>query len=45
MKKIIKIVCALGLGAATMMLAGGSDSRAQVPLSAYTDANGYIDVQ
>ena len=40
-----KLICALGFGAATLMLAGASDSRAQVPLSAYTDANGFIDVQ
>jgi HdeA/HdeB family protein len=36
---------ALGFGAALMMLAGASPSGAQTPLSAYTDANGYIDVQ
>lgn len=40
-----KFACALGLGAATVMLAGAPASRAQVPLSAYTDANGFIDVQ
>lgn len=44
MKKM-KSVCALVLGAATMMLAGVSESRAQVPLTAYTDANGFLDVQ
>jgi hypothetical protein len=31
------------LTTACLMLAGSA--RAQVPLSAYTDANGYIDVQ
>ena len=35
----------LGFAAAAMMLVTVSDSRAQVPLSAYTDANGFIDVQ
>jgi len=40
-----KIACVLGLGAATVMLARAADSRAQVPLSAYTDANGFVDVQ
>ena len=40
-----KLVCALGLGISATMLAGVPDSRAQVPLSAYTDANGYLDVQ
>jgi hypothetical protein len=40
-----KLVCALSLGASMVMLGNVSDSRAQVPLSAYTDANGFIDVQ
>jgi HdeA/HdeB family len=31
--------------ATTSLLIGGSFAQAQVPLSAYTDANGYIDVQ
>lgn len=34
----------LMLAAAALMIAG-SDARAQVDLSAYADANGYIDVQ
>jgi hypothetical protein len=34
----------LFLAAASLMLAG-SPVQAQVPLSAYTDANGFIDVQ
>jgi HdeA/HdeB family protein len=42
---IKNFVCALGLGTATLMLIGASNSRAQVPLSTYTDANGFIDVQ
>jgi hypothetical protein len=42
--KITKLACA-GFGAVAMMVAGMSSSRAQVPLSAYTDANGFIDVQ
>ena len=29
----------------TLLAIGVSESRAQVPLSAYVDANGYIDVQ
>ena len=32
------------LATASLMIAGSS-ARAQVPLSAYTDANGFIDVQ
>ena len=31
--------------AAAVLAMGVSESRAQVPLSAYVDANGYIDVQ
>ena len=42
--KISKLAC-LGFGAAAIMLGGLSSSRAQVPLSTYTDANGFIDVQ
>lgn len=30
---------------ATGLLLAGSGARAQVPLTAYADANGYIDVQ
>lgn len=40
-----KTVCALGVGALMAMLGSVSSSRAQVPLSTYTDANGFIDVQ
>ena len=41
-----KFVCALGFGAATLMLAGGSQSPAQVPLSAYAERQDFfIDVQ
>jgi len=43
--KTMKLAGALSAGAVAMMLAGMSDSQAQVPLSAYTDANGFIDVQ
>ena len=31
--------------AATGLMLAGSNAQAQVPLSAYTDANGFIDVQ
>jgi len=31
--------------AATSLMIASSSAQAQVPLSAYTDANGYIDVQ
>jgi hypothetical protein len=31
--------------AATSFMIAGSSAQAQVPLSAYTDANGFIDVQ
>jgi HdeA/HdeB family len=31
--------------ATTSLMIAGSSAQAQVPLSAYTDANGYIDVQ
>ena len=31
--------------ATTGLMVAGSNAQAQVPLSAYTDANGYIDVQ
>jgi len=31
--------------AATTLMIAGSSAQAQVPLSAYTDANGFIDVQ
>src|SRR6185312_14115641 len=40
-----KLVCALSLGVSIAVLGNVSVSRAQVPLSAYTDANGFIDVQ
>jgi hypothetical protein len=43
--KITKLACGLGIGAVAMMLVVMSSSRAQVPLSAYADANGFIDVQ
>jgi hypothetical protein len=43
--EIKKRVLALVAGVATIMLAGMSDGRAQVPLTAYTDANGFLDVQ
>ena len=42
--KISKFAGALVLGS-TMLLAVASNGRAQVPLSAYTDAKGYLDVQ
>jgi hypothetical protein len=42
---ITKTACRLGLVVATMMIVAGADSRAQTPLSAYTDANGFVDVQ
>jgi hypothetical protein len=42
---ITRLACGLGFGATAMMLVGMSSSHAQVPLSAYTDANGFIDVQ
>ena len=40
---IMKTACLLGVAA--MLLVTASGSRAQVPLSAYQDANGFIDVQ
>jgi HdeA/HdeB family len=43
--KMIKRPFLLGLGAAAMMLSCMSSVQAQVPLSAYADANGFIDVQ
>jgi hypothetical protein len=44
--KITKLASGLGFGAAVMMMLGGiSGSQAQVPLSTYADANGFIDVQ
>jgi hypothetical protein len=43
--RIVKSIGALGFGAAAMMLASVSASQAQTPLSAYADANGFIDVQ
>ena len=44
--KITKLARGLGVGAVVMMMLGSmSSSHAQVPLSAYTDANGFIDVQ
>ena len=43
---LTKLACGLGFGAVAMMMLGGmSGSQAQVPLSAYTDPNGIIDVQ
>lgn len=42
---ITKTACRLGFGVAAMMLVAASGSRAQTPLSAYMDANGFIDVQ
>lgn len=42
---MMKTACKLGLGVAAMMLVAVSGSRAQTPLSAYMDANGFIDVQ
>jgi hypothetical protein len=42
---ITKNISMVGAGTATLMLALMSSGHAQVPLSAYTDANGYIDVQ
>jgi hypothetical protein len=44
MKKM-KSTYALAFGAAALTLVGVSSSQAQVPLSAYADANGFIDVQ
>jgi len=41
---IVKAACHLGF-VATILLVTGSASRAQVPLSAYQDANGFINVQ
>jgi hypothetical protein len=43
--KMLKRPCLLALGAVAMMLSGTSNGHAQVPLSAYADANGFIDVQ
>jgi HdeA/HdeB family protein len=43
--KLMKMAGVLSFGVVATMLAGMSSSRAQVPLSAYTDANGFIDVQ
>jgi HdeA/HdeB family len=43
--KLMKTVGTLTFGAVAMMLTGMSSGQAQVPLSAYTDANGFIDVQ
>jgi hypothetical protein len=42
MKKLARV---LNFGAVAMMVSGMSSSQAQVPLSAYADANGFIDVQ
>jgi HdeA/HdeB family len=42
---ITKTASLLGIGVSTIMLGAISCGQAQVPLSAYTDANGYIDVQ
>ena len=43
--KLTKMGCALGFGAIATIFVGMSSSQAQVPLSAYADANGFIDVQ
>ena len=43
--KVARLKCRLVLGAVAVMLVGVSSGQAQVPLSAYTDANGFIDVQ
>ena len=43
--KLMKTVSTLTLGAVAMIITGISSGQAQVPLSAYTDANGFIDVQ
>ena len=43
--KIMKWACTLSFGAIAVVFAGLSSSQAQVPLSAYADANGFIDVQ
>jgi len=43
--KVARLKCRLVLGAVATMLVGVSSGHAQVPLSAYTDANGFIDVQ
>jgi hypothetical protein len=42
---ITKNASRLGFAVSAIMLAAMSSGHAQVPLSAYTDANGYIDVQ
>ncbi len=42
---ITKNASMVGASAATIMISLMSSGQAQVPLSAYTDANGYIDVQ
>jgi hypothetical protein len=42
---VTKRASRLGLGISTIMLGGISFVQAQVPLSTYTDANGFIDVQ
>ena len=41
----VKSALRLGIGVPAILLGGLSCVRAQVPLSAYTDANGYINVQ
>ena len=41
---IVKAACGLGF-VATILFATGTASPAQVPLSTYQDANGFIDVQ
>ena len=42
---VTKRASRLGVAVPTIMLGGLSTVQAQVPLSAYTDANGYINVQ
>jgi HdeA/HdeB family len=42
---VTKNASRLGFAVSAIMLAAMSSGHAQVPLSAYTDANGYIDVQ
>jgi len=41
----MRLACTLGFSTIAMMFVSVSSSQAQVPLSAYTDVNGFIDVQ
>jgi HdeA/HdeB family len=43
--KNVKLTCVLAFEAVALMFVGATSSQAQVPLSAYADANGFIDVQ